>query len=283
MKRRILLVVAVFLILIGIFILVRVVAGIIAPRGRGALQITSSVKAQVFLDGKTIGETPLCKCDQNQTIKEGTYEIKIVPEDKSLSPFMARVKINSGVLTAVDRTFLPGSLASSYILTLEKTNSQDAELFIATIPDGAQVLIDGDPSGLTPLTIKPISASEHEIQIQKQGFSKKTVRVRAVSGFKLVLNAVLGTRLDQEESVLSPEPTLSVAPTESKTKQEIKIRQTPNGFLRVRENPTTSSRELTRVTSGETFSYSEEQNGWYKINLPDGTSGWISGAYAEKI
>src|SRR3972149_5523399 len=121
---------------------------------------------------------------------------------------MTRIRINSGVLTAVERTFLPGSFASLYILTLEKTNSSDPQIFIASIPDGALVSIDGKEEGITPLSLKSISSSEHEIEIQKRSFSKKTVRVRSVPSYKLVLNVILGTQgtTDEASESLTPQP-----------------------------------------------------------------------------
>lgn len=280
MKRRVLLAVSVLLILSGIFLLIKIVAATIAPKGKGALQVTSNIKAQVYLNQKPIGETPLCRCEQNETLKEGEYDIKIVPDDKDIQPFSAKVKINPGVLTAVDRTFLPGALASYYILALEKTDISDPQIFVASIPDGSLVSIDGESSGITPLTIKKITSSEHEVEIQKQGFAKKTVRIRAVPSYKLVLNVLLGTETELEESQEKPTSTSAPAPTKTQEKT-VEIKTTPTGFLRVREEPSTSSREIGRVNPGETFSLLDENETWLQIELENGTKGWVSKTYAE--
>src|SRR3990167_6126516 len=281
MKRRILLVVAIILILAGMFLLVRIAANTLVPAGKGALQVTSNIKAQVFLDNKPLGQTPLCRCEQHDTLNAGVYELKIVPDDKNVEPFMSRVRINSGVLTAVERTFLPGAYASSYILALEKTNSSDPQLFVASIPDGAIVSIDGREEGITPLSQNSISPSEHEIEIQKQGFSKKTVRVRAVPSYKLVLNVILGTQGSSDETSETLTPTPNPEPTKSEAPL-VTIKNTPVGFLRVRENPSTAAKEIGRVNPGETFSYIDENAGWFQIELRDGTLGWISKQYATK-
>ena len=60
---------------------------------------------------------------------------------------------------------------------------------------------------------------------------------------------------------------------------------TPNsvGFLRVREQPTTTSKELTKVETGTSFPLLEESKGWYKIEFDDGKQGWVSGIYSEII
>jgi hypothetical protein len=285
MKKRILLVVSILLILIGIFILVKVIVGSVQPAGRGALQVTTNIKGTVFLNNNLLGPTPLCKCDQNETIESGLYDLKIVPEDKTLQTFSAKVAINPGVLTAVDRTFLPGALASSYILTLEKTSNAKPQIFIASVPDEALVSIDGESKGVTPFSLDDISASEHEIEIDKTGFSKKTIRVRAVPDYKLVLNVILGTEnggdiAPQTNTPATPSATL--APTVNPT-NSVKILDTPTGFLRVRATPSTAGNEVTQVSPGETYEYVDENTSWFQIKLSDGKTGWISKTYSQKV
>jgi hypothetical protein len=252
MKRRLLLVAAVLLILVGIFILIRVVTSAVSPAGKGALQITSNVKAEILLDKKSVGQTPLCLCEQNQTIPQGRHEIKLIPSDKSLDPYTAKININPGVLTAVERTFLPGSLASSYVLTLEKSKSSDAQIFISSIPDGSLVSIDGQSLGATPFQ-DSISASEHEIEIEKTGFSKKTIRVRAVNSYRLVLDVMLGAQSDSADSEVEITPSPTISPTASPN--TVTIKQTPVGFLRVRETASTAASEIGRVNPGEQYEY----------------------------
>lgn len=120
MKRRILLVVAVLFICVGIFVLIKFATTALIPQGRGGLQVTSNIKANVFINERPIGATPLSLSEADQTLAANTYNLRIVPEDQSMQPYVAKVSINPGVLTAVDRIFLPGALSSSYILTLEK-------------------------------------------------------------------------------------------------------------------------------------------------------------------
>ena len=176
---------------------------------------------------------------------------------------------------------MPGSYASSYILTLEKTTSRDPEIFIASIPDGALISFDGKEEGVTPLSLKSISVSEHEIEIQKQGFSNITVRVRAVPSYKLVLNVILGTQGAGDETSEPLTPTATAEPTRSEAPR-VTISNTPVGFLRVREGPSTSSREIGRVNPGDSYPLADENTSWFQIELRDGTLGWISKQYAIK-
>ena len=52
--------------------------------------------------------------------------------------------------------------------------------------------------------------------------------------------------------------------------------------MRVREEASTSSKELGKVDPGEEFVLLDEKNSWYKIEYED-TEGWISSTYAEKV
>jgi len=53
--------------------------------------------------------------------------------------------------------------------------------------------------------------------------------------------------------------------------------------LSVRKDPTTSSQEINKVGNGAEFIFTEEKNGFYKIHLLDGKTGWVSGNYVDII
>lgn len=285
MKRIVLLILAVILIVTGLFLLVHV-SSFIHVSGQGALQVTANVKSNVYLNGSYVGTTPFCKCKQNDTITEGDYTVKVEPQDKSVDAFTIKTHVYPGVLTAVERTFLPGALASAYVLTLEKNHSSDAEMMITSLPDNAMVTIDSLAAGVTPHLEQKVTASEHEIEIQKNGFAKKTIRVRAVPSYKLNINVILG--VDSGDITLTPSPTPAVStspapstsPTPTISGPSVKILDTPTGFLRVRSAP--GGTEITQVSPGEVYKYLDEQSGWYKIQLKDKTTGWVSSQYAEK-
>jgi len=280
MKRILIGIAAGAIILIGLFLIYKFFI-LTRSQEKGALQINTNIKAQILLNGKYVGEAPLCKCNAQDVIPIGEYELKIIPQDKSVSEFNARIKILPNVLTAVDRTFLPGAFASAYIITLEEKSTNDAELFISAIPDGALVSIDSNPSGVTPLTEKTLPPSEHEIEIQKQGFAKKTIRVRTVPGFTLIVNALLGVESGEEEILA---PTEEKAPEEAATAKPKKIAEissTPTGFLRVREGAGKNFAEVAQVKPSEKYPVLEEQELWVKIQIDAQTSGWVSSDFVS--
>lgn len=290
MIRKLLFILAVLFITSGLFLFVKVLDSFKSP-GKGALQIRTNVKSKVFLNGKEIGVAPLCKCAENETIASGTYDLRIEPEDKNLSAFNTKVKINGGVLTAVERTFLPGAFASASILTLEKITSAQPELVITSLPDKAIVTIDSISKGVTPFQANDLSKSEHELRVGKEGFQEKTMQIKMIGGHKLIVEIYLGTqgadeRLENQNAELEDSEASPSAQTEELIEIEdenrsITILDTPNGFLRVRSGAGTNFPEVTRVNSGETFDLVNEENGWMEIQVDEETSGFISSEFAE--
>lgn len=279
MKRKLIGLISIVLIFIGFFLFFQVIVNFL-PKGHGALQVTSNVTAKVLLNGKLIGNTPLCKCAENERIEEGTYTLQLVPQDSSAT-YTTKLRIGKSVQTVVDRTFLPGSYSSTYTLYLEKVFSSDAQLYVSSIPSQALVTIDGTDSGTTPLLLKNLSNSPHEVEIQKGGYGKKTIRIKTAPGYKLVIEAVLGTLPSSDE--ILPGSEAPVTPTPTTSPERVVISQTPTGFLRVRQEASIASAEIGRVNPGDSLLLLGEQDGWYKIQLKDGkTEGYISIDFATK-
>lgn len=280
MKKLIVSFFAVLLIGIGIFLVITFVN--IKTIGKSALEVVSNVKADVFLNGEKIGTTPLCKCEGEDTLNEGEYELTIKPLEGNYEDFSTKVKLPRGIRTIVDRTFLPNDGSSVYILSLDKISETKPQMLVVSIPEGALISIDGSPQGITPYFASTLPAEEHDIELQKDGYNKKTLRVKAIPQHKLIVNVILGKE-NLSQTTSSPSSTLEqTSPIEASGSGKVVIQETPTGFLRVRSTPSITSSEVARIQPGESFMLLEEQNGWYKIELQDKNSGWISSQYAEK-
>lgn len=282
MKRTLLYIFAVILIVAGLFLLLQLYNKF-KPTQYGALQVTANVASKVYIDGEAAGDTPYCRGDialcrgEGGRVSVGEHTIKIVPEDSSLSPYTIKTEVLPSVMTAVDRTFLPDGLSSAYTLTLEKYRKGETALFVQSIPAGALVSIDGVSGGVTPYRDSEVSASEHVLEIQKSGFAKKTIRIRTVEGYTLVVNVILGAAgAEEEEEIPEEEKEASVAAS-------VKVLSTPTGFLRVRSGPGTGNAEITTIKPGDTFVIIEEENGWYHIQIDEDVSGWVSEEFVEKV
>ncbi len=263
---------------------------------KGAIQVTSIPKSKVFLDGNLIGETPLCKCEGSELIVTGEYTLKLVPNDSSIVPFEAKVSISKSILTVVDRTFGKGADSSGSIITLSKSDDPKAtEILVLSFPDKSDVLLDNTDSGTTPLLLKNVPESDHELRLIKDGYEEKVVRIRTVTGYRLSTTIFMGVNpnisTESAQPTASPSasiqltvtPVVSLSPSvQSTASAQVTILQTPTGFLRVRSNASISAAEITKVYPGNIFDYVDEKSGWYEIKLKDGTTGWVSNQYATK-
>ncbi len=78
---------------------------------------------------------------------------------------------------------------------------------------------------------------------------------------------------------LTPTPTSTVsASVGSGSGRTITVAQSDLGYVRIREGGSTSTAEIGQIPSGETFSYDDQQNGWYHVTY-NAVTGWVSGAY----
>ncbi len=278
--RKVLFVLSALITAVGVYVLL--VTFVFKDNTKGALQVTSSPGATVFLNGQQIGSTPLCKCDQNQMIPVGDYTIKLVPTDGS-DPYEEKITINPSTITVVDRTFGSIDKVKGSVITLTKIGGSNAEVDAISFPVGTDVALDNTNQGQTPLTLSNVSESDHELTFTKDGYAPTTIRIHAVKGYRLVANVTLPVDLSAQtigSPVASPSPGLSPTPTPSAN--TVTILQTPTGFLRVRQSPSIASQEVGQVKPGETYPYLDEKSGWTEITLTASTSGWVSSQYVKK-
>ena len=276
--RKILFVILCFVIALLIFGLVVYLLG--QRPEKGALQVTSSVKAQVLINGKLFGETPLCLCEAKDMLNTGEYTIRLVPKEGNFEPFQRKITINPKVLTVVDRSFSQTALSQASVISLSKIeDNKDAQISVISFPTDSQVYLDSDLVGQSPVLLKNITESDHEIKVVRQGYKDKSVRIRTVLWYKLEAIVYLGI----DPQVASSSATLISSPSATVTgKETVTILDTPTGFLRVRKDPSVGAAEVGRVIPDEVFDLLDEQTGWYKIKLKSDVEGWVSSQYAKK-
>lgn len=282
---------------------------IFPSRKKAALNVTTTPKATIFLDGEHLGQTPY----YNEKLKSGEYVLKIVPESsgQALTPWEGRVNLSPGILTVVNRELgLTQELSSGEILSFEPlADKKAASISIVTTPDGAVVNLDGEPRGFAPLSIDNISEGEHILVVNSPGYQEKSIKAKTVKGNKLIASIQLAriaavteqapAEETQKEATpaaspkaspttkTSPSPSVKASPKASPTanlaRPYVQIDSPDVGWVRVREEPNTGSTELTKVDHGQQFPLVSEQSGWYQIEYETGKKGWISGKYAEKF
>lgn len=267
---------AIFLILIFISVVVLILrfgskplADLLGLKERSGIRIEAAPPGDVLIDGQNVGKTPY-QSDQ-LTVGEHLVELKATRDGGQVLNWQGKVTLNPGAVTVVNRE-LAESVASSSgeVISLEKG---EGAILIST-PEGAEVSVDGKVVGNTPLRVDQLSAGEHVFLVGRTGYLKRSIKAASVDGYRLTIVVDLALSEADLTKVVNTQPL--------QTSQQVTIRQTPTGFLRVRAEPSTSADEVGRVAPGDTLTLLEEVPNWFRVRLSDGKEGYISTTYAQK-
>lgn len=218
--------------------------------------------ATVFLDGKEVGKTPY----ENKNLPVKNYNIKLQKENMV---WEGKTKMIGGTVTVVNRDLAQETSSfAGEVLNLEKGKG----LTIVSKPSEAEIEVDGKILGKTPLSYD-IAAGEHTILISKANYLKRSIRANLPDNY----NLTVAVDLALSEADLTNIETPSISKTE-----EVVVKNTPTGFLRVRDKPNLTGKEIARVKPGDTLILLEEQTAWDRVRLPDNTEGYVSVSYIEK-
>ncbi|MDD4938022.1 MAG: PEGA domain-containing protein [Candidatus Shapirobacteria bacterium] len=246
---------------------------------RSAIEINSYPVAKVFLDGKEMGMTPY----KNRSLRPGEIEVKLKTND---SVWIKKVKLQNNVNTVIDWEFGKNDEESGgYILFLEKTgDKKNAGLMTISNPSTATISIDNEIKGFSPIKINNIGEGDKHLTLTFPGHKNADIFVKAIKGYQLVVEVILAketTTINEENKNQEDTPKIENSDlVENQTK--VTIKETETGWLRVREEPLTNAKEIARVNPKESYVLLEEKTDWFKIELENGNSGWISSNYAEK-
>jgi hypothetical protein len=247
-------------------------------KGKGALQVTSVPVANVYVNGKLLGKTPLCQCELKDMLAVGDYTLRLVPISGAFEPFEQKITIAPTVLTVVDQSFAAQGLGSGSVINLTPlADAKDMQLSVDSFPGNAQVYLDDNLMGQTPLLLQNITESDHELKLSKEGYKDKIVRIKTTPGYKLDALVFLGINPDVVSATASSASASAALPV-----AKVVILQTPTGFLRVRDQASLGGNEIAQVKPGEAYQLLDERADWYQIKLSGSQSGWISSEYAQK-
>lgn len=301
--------------IIAVAILVIILGGLIIKNkffsrpAAGALQVSATPKANVYIDGELKGVTPFF----SDKIEAGEHLIKVVPETTidNLVPWEGKVNLAPGIVTAINRNLGTTEAESSgEILSLERISSRNtASLAVVSIPDQAVVKINGEPKGFAPALEENLAPGDYQVVVSSPGYEERSITAQTVAGYKLTVSVKLAQKIEgiveatpsgeleeeaAEEAEKSPSPSPSPSPQGSPKpsptppeKPYVRIKETGTGWLKVRSEPSSAKGDetvLTKVDTGEMFPYlDEEKFGWYKIEYETEKEGWVSGTYAELV
>jgi hypothetical protein len=242
----------------------------------------------VFIDNQIVGSTPF-----EDKFKTGEFLIKLIPQGTAsdTASWQGKVKINKNALTYVNQELgssditTAGEIFTTTPMEKRPSNPNHGQIYVESEPNGAIVYLDNDEKGVSPLILDEVLKGDHEISVFMPGFFRRTQKINVDPGYKV--SATFKLAIDEAQKP-TPKPSSAGSTKEStpsattKTKNTVVIGDTPTGFLRVREEPSTNASEAAQVKPGDKFILLDEDSGWYKIEYEKGKDGWVSSQYATK-
>lgn len=251
----------------------------------GEIRIVSSPTASIFLNNTFVGKTPF-----PDKYKVGEYLLKLIPEATATDTASWNGKINvyKNSLTYVNRELGSSDIASAgEIFTTVKMakkpqNAESGEIYVETEPQGAIVTLDNDEKGVAPALMENVSRGDHELSVFMPGFFRRTQKINVDSGYRV--NAAFKLAIDQSSSFAKePDDKTKTASNSGSTTSitYVKIKDNPQGWLRVRVDGSIDASESAKVKPGEKYEFLDEKTGWFKIKYNDNKDGLVSGDFTE--
>lgn len=270
------------------------------------VNIGGGEKANVFVDGTNVGQTPY----NGNDLKPGRKTVKLVPEGPNKATYETTLTLSGGNVTVMTWTFgktLDESGGEVFELS-KASNKNKNELSIVTNPDNIIVKVDGQSKGFSPLILDDLAEGSHALTVTAPGYVERTSNPKLAKGYRLTATTKLarepfdGTTnaTPSAEPTISPSPTPKISPkptpkptpTTSTSSGTIKatadiplpfveITKTDTGWLRVRAEARSDGQELAKLDVGSKVPYLDETvSGWLKVEYQPGKQGWVSGQYA---
>lgn len=218
--------------------------------------------ATVFLDGKEVGKTPY----ESRDLEVREYLVRISKEKYG---WQGKVKLVSGTVTVINRDLSADfSSQAGEVLILKRGKG----MTIVSNPSDADVEVDGKTYGKTP-QILDIPSGEHTMLLTHINYLKRSIKANLPEDFNLTVFVDLP--ISEADLTTISTPVITQTP-------EVIVKNTPTGFLRVRDKPSTTGKEVAQVKPGDTLILLEEQGAWDRLRLSDNTEGFVSSAYVEK-
>jgi len=246
--------------------------------GSELVVITNPV-AEVFLNGESLGESPLSKPlsvgEYDLEIKKGGYfprKIKIAVKESLRLNVSARLALQPfpeepRQLSAPSPNLIVWDLSGIPSLASTETASDwvsGAVFWSSRMEEPAAYDFFLTAGG----KLYDATGSEVSLESLTQISDRKTVGY--LSDAPGALSSAASTTLNSLASRLYPAP------------PQVKILDTGIGYLKVRSGPGKSYSEIGRANVGATYTYLGEQSGWYKISFGGG-EGWVSSDYSKKL
>lgn len=234
--------------------------------------------AEVFLDGDSLGDSPLSK-----SLEPGEYDLELRKDGYFSRSIKVSVKEGFRLNISANLALNPFPLEPKP-LSSPSSNLAVLNLSLSSSPFSGE---DSDwVAGVVFWASRQEDAVAYHFLLTAAGklYDETGSEVSLSSLSKITEKRTLGylgTSTGKLSSAASK--TLnSLAARLYPTPSQVRILDTGIGYLRVRSGPGKSYDEIGRATVGSKYTYLGQQGDWYKIVF-EGDEGWISSDYAERL
>lgn len=134
--------------------------------------------ASVTLDGAAVGQTPYSGSLKINNVATGTRTVALTLS--GYAPYSVQTTVSPNTVSEVTAILVPSAPVSS-----------TGALSVTSTPAGANVLLDNQFVGVTPLTLNSVNTGSHTVTIQMSGYSDYSVTTQVNSGATSTVAAAL--------------------------------------------------------------------------------------------
>ena len=125
--------------------------------------------ASVTLDGSNFGQTPVSGSLKLNTIGVGDHSVTLTLA--GYQPYTTNVNVNANTVSEV-----------SALLQTVGPKPGNGELSVSSTPAGANVFVDNNFVGITPLTLKDVPAGSHGVMVRLTGYQDYSITIPVNTG-----------------------------------------------------------------------------------------------------
>jgi hypothetical protein len=139
----------------------------------GSIEVASSpAGSAIYLDGNYVGQTPLNGYFDLTSVRQGTHTLLI--RQKDFQDYTKAVYVQGGNVVPINAQLSPNAPSP-----IPDTTGQ---ITVASTPAGAELFLDNNFRGVTPVTLSDIPAGSHVVMARQAGYSDASQTVTVTGG-----------------------------------------------------------------------------------------------------
>jgi hypothetical protein len=156
----------------------------------------------VYLDGNYKGKTLSSEYLDISDLHPGTYTVRLTYT--GYYDYSSDITVSRNEVVSLYAVMTPE--------VEEKTVSAGGILALQSDPSGADIFLDNEYKGVTPLSLQIVSTGEHHLLIRKGGYSVYSSTVTIVSDQTTAISAILTPEYQAPQTAEPPAPVSTPVP-----------------------------------------------------------------------